>query len=110
MNQPSSPSYILRTVDNSAANENQLLNLLPPITNLSISSDSITAKSEYLARSFSNGSITEHLFSKPETENRFMFQTPNQACHDTQREQTANNNKNNLNPVIQQQSLQAFAQ
>ena len=39
-----------------------------------------------------------------------MFQTPNQACHDTQREQTAKTNKNKLNPVIQQQSLQAFAQ
>ena len=44
------------------------------------------------------------------TENRFIFQTPNQACHDTQKENIARYNKGKSNPVIQQKSLQAFAQ
>ena len=44
------------------------------------------------------------------TENRFIFQTPNQDCHHTQKEQIAGNNKGKSNPVIEQQSLQAFAQ
>ena len=47
-NHTSLPSCSLHTapitLDNSEANENHLLNLLPPITNMSISSDSITAK------------------------------------------------------------------
>ena len=113
-NQTSLPPYTLHTapitIDNSEANENHLINLLPPITNLSISSDSITAKSEYCASNIPKVSITEHFFSKPVTENRFIFQTPNQACHDTQKEQIARYNKGKSNPVIQQHSLQAFAQ
>ena len=113
-NQPSLPPYSLHraliTLDNSEANETNLLNLLPPITNLSISSCSNTAKSEYCGHSFPRVSITEHLFSKPVTENRFKFQTPKQECHDTQKEQIARYNKDKSNPVIQQQSLQAFAQ
>ena len=80
------------------------------MTNLSISTDSITAKSEYCAQLFSNVRITEYFFSKPVTENRFLFQTPHQACHDTQKEQTAKNNENKSNRVIQQLPLQAFAQ
>ena len=92
------------------SNENHLKNLLPPITNLSISSDSITTKSEYCASNITEVSITEHLFSKPVTENRFIFHTPNQACHDTQKEQIARYNKGKPNPGTQQQSLQAFAQ
>ena len=83
---------------------------MPPITNLSISSDSFTAKSEYCASNIPKVSITEHLFLKPVTEIRFIFQTPNQACHDNQKEQIARYNKGKSNPVIQQQSLQAFAQ
>ena len=98
------------TLDNKEANENHSLNLLPPITNLSISSDTTTAKSEYGAQNFSNVSITEHLFSKPVTEKIFIFQTPNRDCHDTQKERIARNNKSKSNPVIQHQSLQAFAQ
>ena len=112
-NQPSLPPYSHQTapitLDNSEANENRLQNLLTPITNRSISSDSITAKSENCAHNIPNVSITEHLFSKPVTENRFIFRTPNQACHDTQKEQIAKNNKSNSNLVIQHQSLQAFA-
>ena len=50
--QPSLPPYSLHTapitLDSSEANENNLLNPLPPITNMSISSDTNTAKSEYL--------------------------------------------------------------
>ena len=83
---------------------------MPPITNLSISSDSITAKSEYCASNFPKVSITEHLFSNPVTERGFIFQTSNQACHDTQKEQIARYNKGKSNPVIQQLSLQAFTQ
>ena len=83
--QPSSPPYSLQLVSNSEANESHLLNFLPPITNLSISSDSIAAKSKYCAQNFTKVSITENLFSKPVNENRFIFQTPNQACHDTQK-------------------------
>ena len=112
-NQPSLPPHSLHTapitLDNSEANENDLLNLLPPITNLSLSIDSNTAKSEYCDQNFTI-SIAEHLFSNPVTENRFTFQTPNQACHDNQKEQIARYNKGKSNPVIQQQSLQAFAQ
>ena len=104
-NQPSLPPYSLQTtpitLDNREAIENNLLNLLPPITNLSISSDSITAKSKYCAQNLPNDSITEHLFSKLLTENRFKFQTPNQAYHDTQKEQIAKYNKSKSNPVIQ---------
>ena len=113
-NHTSLPPHILHTspitLNNIEANENHLIKLLPPITNLSISSDSITAKSEYCASNFPKFSINEHLFSKLVTENRFKFQTPNQACHDTQKEQIARYNKGKSNPVIQQQSLQAFAQ
>ena len=47
------PPYSLHTapitLDNSEANENHFLNLLPPKTNLSISSDSIRANSKYCA-------------------------------------------------------------
>ena len=57
-----------------------------------ISSDSITAKSEYCAPNFPRVSITEHFFSKTVTENRFIFQKPNQACHDSQKEQIARYN------------------
>ena len=71
--------------------------------NLSVLSDSITAKSEYCV-------LTEHLFSKPGTENIFILQTPNQACHDTQKEQIVKYNKSKSNHEIQQQSLQAFAE
>ena len=83
---------------------------MPPITKLSTSSDIITAKSEYCAPNCPKFSITEYLFSKQVTENRFISQTPNQACHDTQKEQIARYNKGKSNPVIQLQSLQAFAQ
>ena len=93
------------TLDNSESNKNNLLILLPPITNLIISSDSNTAKSEYCAQNFPKVSITEHLFSKPVTENRFIFQTSNRACHDNQKEQIARYNKGKSNPVIQQPSL-----
>ena len=108
------PPYSLHTapitLDNSEANKNHLINLLPPITNLSSSSDSITAKSKYCASKIPKVSITEFLFSKPVTENRLKFQTPNQACHDTLKEQIARYNRGKSNSVIQQQSLQAFAQ
>ena len=80
INHTSLPPYSLHTapitLDNSETNANHLINFLPPITNLSISSDSITAKSEYCASNFLKVSITEQLFSKPMAENRFIFQTP----------------------------------
>ena len=112
-NHTSLPPHSLHTapiiLDNSEANENHLINLLPPITNLRISSNSITAKSEYCASNFPKVSITENLISKSVTENRFIFQTPNQACHDTQKDQIPRYNKGKSNSVFQQQSLQAFA-
>ena len=83
---------------------------MPPKTNLSISSDSITAELKYCASKIPKVSITELFLSKQLTENRFIFQTPNQANHDTQKEQIARYNKNKSNYVIQQQSLQTFAQ
>ena len=94
-NQPGLAPCILQTapiaLDNSEANENHLLKNLPPIANLNIPSHSITAQSEYCAQNFAHVSITERLFSKPMTENKFIIQTPNQACHDTQNEQNAQN-------------------